>query len=135
MEPVDPPGWGYRPGSSRTLKQGPWGSRTAGLRGTGSNDIVVKDAFVPAYRSQSHLDYTHGLGTPLPGQARNDSALYRLPWAAVFGAVIAAGAVGAAKGFVDTWTEETKTRRTNYGGVLRDEPVVQAGLAKRRHGR
>lgn len=103
---------------------------TAGLQGTGSNDIVVKDVFVPAYRSQSHLDYTHGLGTPLPGQARNDGALYRLPWAVVFGAIIAAGAVGAAKGFVDTWTEETKTRRTNYGGVLRDEPVVQAELAK-----
>jgi 3-hydroxy-9,10-secoandrosta-1,3,5(10)-triene-9,17-dione monooxygenase len=102
---------------------------TAGLRGTGSNDIVVKDVFVPAYRSQSHLDYTHGLGTPLPGQARNAGALYRLPWAVVFGAIIAAGAVGAAKGFVDTWTQETKTRRTNYGGVLRDEPAIQAQLA------
>ena len=103
---------------------------TAGLQATGSNDIVVDPVFVPAYRSQSHLDYTYGLGTPLPGQARNDGALYRLPWAVVFGAIIAAGAVGAAKGLVDLWTDETRTRRTNYGGVLRDEPVVQHSLAK-----
>jgi 3-hydroxy-9,10-secoandrosta-1,3,5(10)-triene-9,17-dione monooxygenase len=103
---------------------------TAGLQGTGSNDIVVDKVFVPVYRTQSHLDYTHGLGTPLPGQARNDGSLYRLPWAVVFGAIISAAAVGAAKGFLDRWTEETKTRRTNYGGVLRDEPVVQNHLAK-----
>jgi 3-hydroxy-9,10-secoandrosta-1,3,5(10)-triene-9,17-dione monooxygenase len=103
---------------------------TAGLQATGSNDIVVDPVFVPAHRSQSHLDYTYGLGTPLPGQARNGGALYRLPWAVVFGAIIAAGAVGAAKGLVDVWTAETRSRRTNYGGVLRDEPGVQNSLAK-----
>ncbi|MGI5232201.1 acyl-CoA dehydrogenase family protein [Actinoallomurus sp. CA-142502] len=103
---------------------------TAGLRGTGSNDVVVDNVFVPAYRAQSHLDYTHGLGTPLPGQAVNDGPLYRLPWAVVFGAIISAAAVGAAKGFLDRWTAETRNRRTNYGGVLRDEPVVQNHLAK-----
>lgn len=103
---------------------------TAGLQGTGSNDIVVDGVFVPTYRTQSHLDYTHGLGTPLPGQQRNAGPLYRLPWAVVFGAIIAAGAVGAAKGFVELWAEETKTRRTNYGTVLRDEPVVQNLLAR-----
>jgi 3-hydroxy-9,10-secoandrosta-1,3,5(10)-triene-9,17-dione monooxygenase len=66
----------------------------------------------------------------LPGQELNDGPLYRLPWAVLFNAIIAAGAVGAAKGFLDVWTEETKTRRTNYGTVLRDEPVVQHHLAE-----
>src|SRR5215470_4222419 len=33
----------------------------AGLRGTGSKDIVVENAFVPEYRSQSHIDYPLGL--------------------------------------------------------------------------
>lgn len=103
---------------------------TAGLQGTGSNDIVVDAAFVPSWRAQSHLDYTHGLGTPLPGQELNDGPLYRLPWAVLFNAIISAGAVGAAKGFVDLWTEETKLRRTNYGSVLRDEPVIQHHLAE-----
>jgi hypothetical protein len=39
---------------------------TAGLKGTGSNDIVVDEVFVPDRRSQSHLDCA--LGPALPGQ-------------------------------------------------------------------
>lgn len=102
----------------------------AGLRGTGSNDVVVDDVVVPEHRSQSHLLYTHLLGTPLPGQERNDAALYRAPWAVVFNLIIAAGAVGAAVGFLDTWVAETRTRRTNYGQLLREEGVVQNHLAE-----
>lgn len=102
----------------------------AGLRGTGSNDIVVDGVFVPAHRGQSHLLYTHGLGTPLPGQELNDGALYRTPWAVTFNLIIAAGAVGAALGFYDTWLAETRGRRTNYGQLLREEPVAQHHLAE-----
>lgn len=102
----------------------------AGLRGTGSNDVVVDGVFVPEHRAQSHLLYTHLLGTPLPGQQKNDGALYRTPWAVVFNLVIAAGAVGSAVGFLDTWVAETRTRRTNYGQLLREEGVVQNHLAE-----
>lgn len=102
----------------------------AGLRGTGSNDIVVDDVFVPARRGQSHLLYTHGLGTPLPGQELNDGPLFRAPWAVTFNLIIAAGAVGAALGFYDRWVDETRSRRTNYGQLLREEPVVQNHLAE-----
>ncbi len=102
----------------------------AGLRGTGSNDVVVDDVFVPAHRAQSHLFYTHLLGTSLPGQDKNDGALYRTPWAVVFNLVIAAGAVGSAVGFLDTWVAETRKRRTNYGQLLREEGVVQNHLAE-----
>lgn len=103
---------------------------TAGLRGTGSNNIIVDSVFVPERRGQSHLFYTHGLGTPLPGQELNDGALYRVPWAVLFNLIIAAGAVGAVQGFFDTWTAETRTRRTNYGQLLREERVVQNHLAE-----
>lgn len=102
----------------------------AGLRGTGSNDVVVDGVVVPERRGQSHLFYTHGLGTPLPGQELNDGALYRLPWAVLFNLIIAAGAVGAAQGFVDSWTEETRGRRTNWGQPLREEGLVQNHLAE-----
>ena len=41
----------------------------AGLRGTGSKDIVVDDVFVPEHRSQSHWDYAMGrdllVGSPI----------------------------------------------------------------------
>ena len=102
----------------------------AGLRATGSNDVVVDGVFVPERRGQSHLFYTHGLGTPLPGQELNDGALYRVPWAVLFNLIIAAGAVGAVQGFVDTWVAETRTRRTNYGQLLREEGLVQNHLAQ-----
>lgn len=103
---------------------------TAGLRGTGSNDVVVDGVFLPERRGQSHLLYTHGLGTPLPGQELNDGPLYRLPWAVLFNLIIAAGAVGAAQGFVDSWTDETRGRRTNWGQPLREEGLVQNHLAE-----
>ncbi|MFC5753668.1 flavin-dependent monooxygenase [Actinomadura rugatobispora] len=103
---------------------------TAGLAATGSNDIVVDGAFVPARRAQSHVDYTYLLGTPLPGREVNSGPLYRLPWAVVFNAIIAAGALGAAQGFVDAWTEATRGRRSNYGGMLRDDPLVQLHAAE-----
>ncbi|ABL79754.1 MULTISPECIES: acyl-CoA dehydrogenase family protein [unclassified Nocardioides] len=101
----------------------------AGLRGTGSNDVVVDGVVVPERRGQSHLFYTHGLGTPLPGQELNDGPLYRVPWAGLFNLIIAAGTVGAVQGFVDAWIAETRTRRTNYGQMLREEGVVQKHLA------
>jgi 3-hydroxy-9,10-secoandrosta-1,3,5(10)-triene-9,17-dione monooxygenase len=102
----------------------------AGLRGTGSNDVVVDGVVVPERRGQSHLFYTHGLGTPLPGQELNDGPLYRLPWAVLFNLIIAAGAVGAAQGFVDSWTEETRGRRTNWGQPLCEGGQVQNHLAE-----
>lgn len=102
----------------------------AGLRGTGSNDIVVDGVLVPEHRGQSHVHYTHGLGTPLPGQELNDGPLYRTPWAVTFNLIIAAGALGACLGFYDQWVTETRARRTNYGQLLREEPVVQDHLAE-----
>ncbi|SEG66104.1 3-hydroxy-9,10-secoandrosta-1,3,5(10)-triene-9,17-dione monooxygenase [Thermomonospora echinospora] len=106
---------------------------TAGLAGTGSNDIVVDEVFVPAHRGQSHVDYTYHLGAHLPGRDVNPGPLYRLPWAVVFNAIITAGALGAAQGFVDAWTAETRTRRSNYGGMLRDDVLIQDHLAENQY--
>lgn len=100
----------------------------AGLKGTGSKDIVVDDAFVPAYRTQSHVDYA--LGSPLPGQERNDGPLYRLPWAVVFNMTLAASVLGSARGFVDTWIEENKPRVIPPGEPVADDPLTQRRLAE-----
>lgn len=100
----------------------------AGLKGTGSKDIVVDDAFVPDYRTQSHLDYASG--APLPGRLRNDGPLYRLSWSVVFNMVLAASALGSARGFIDTWTELTKGRSVASSGRLADDAVMQRRLAE-----
>jgi 3-hydroxy-9,10-secoandrosta-1,3,5(10)-triene-9,17-dione monooxygenase len=100
----------------------------AGLKGTGSKDIVVDDAFVPEYRTQSHVDYA--LGAPLPGQAKNTGLLYQLPWSVVFNMAIAASVLGSARGFVDAWIDETTTRAVPGGGRLADDALTQRRLAQ-----
>jgi 3-hydroxy-9,10-secoandrosta-1,3,5(10)-triene-9,17-dione monooxygenase len=100
----------------------------AGLKGTGSKDIVVDDVFVPAFRTQSHVDYA--LGAALPGQVLNDGPLYRLPWSVVFNMALAASVLGAARGFVDTWIAETRNRVIAGGIRLAEDPLTQRRLAE-----
>jgi 3-hydroxy-9,10-secoandrosta-1,3,5(10)-triene-9,17-dione monooxygenase len=99
----------------------------AGLKGTGSKDIVVAETFVPSHRTQSHVDYA--LGATLPGQARNDGPLYRLPFSVVFNMALAVSVLGAAKGFVDCWIDETANRVAVGGNRLADDPLTQRRLA------
>jgi 3-hydroxy-9,10-secoandrosta-1,3,5(10)-triene-9,17-dione monooxygenase len=100
----------------------------AGLKGTGSKDIVVDEAFIPEYRTQAHMDYA--LGAKLPGQELNHGPLYRLPWSVVFSLALAASILGSAKGFIDTWTAETAHRSVAGTGHLADDPFSQRRLAE-----
>jgi len=99
-----------------------------GLKGTGSKDIVVESAFVPEYRSQSHIDYA--LGLPLPGQERNPGPLYRMPFSVVFHTALAASVLGAARGFVDTWVLLNRERTLSLGGRAADDALIQQRLAE-----
>ncbi len=100
----------------------------AGLKGTGSKDIVVDGAFVPEYRTQSHMDYS--LNQPLPGQRLNDGPLYRLPWSVVFNMALASSVLGSARGFIELWTELSSTRTLNFGARVADDPLMQRRLAE-----
>jgi 3-hydroxy-9,10-secoandrosta-1,3,5(10)-triene-9,17-dione monooxygenase len=100
----------------------------AGLKGTGSKDIVVEETFVPDYRTQSHLDYA--INAPLPGQEVNQGPLYRLPWSVVFNIALAASALGSARGFVEAWTAASRDRKLNSGGRAADDAIVQQRLAE-----
>ena len=68
---------------------------TVGLRGTGSNDIVVEDAFVPAYRSLSFNDTARCV---CPGQEVNPAPLYRIPYGSLFPYAITTPIIGMAHG-------------------------------------
>jgi 3-hydroxy-9,10-secoandrosta-1,3,5(10)-triene-9,17-dione monooxygenase len=100
----------------------------AGLRGSGSKDIVVGDTFVPAHRTQSHTDYA--MGNALPGHALNDAALYRLPGSVVFNMAVAASVLGAARGFVDTWIVEARDRVLARHIRLADDALTQRRVAE-----
>jgi 3-hydroxy-9,10-secoandrosta-1,3,5(10)-triene-9,17-dione monooxygenase len=100
----------------------------AGLKGTGSKDIVVENTFVPEHRSQSHVDYA--LGQSLPGQQVNPGPLYRLPWSVVFNMALASSVLGSAQGFIDTWMAENTGRVVPGGGRLADDSLTQRRLAE-----
>lgn len=80
---------------------------TSGLKGTGSNDIVIKDAFVPAHRL---FLLTGNIDCSGPGQAVNTSPLYKLPFGQVFGGGVAYAAIGALCGMIGDFRSYAQNR-------------------------
>ncbi|WP_107984791.1 3-hydroxy-9,10-secoandrosta-1,3,5(10)-triene-9,17-dione monooxygenase oxygenase subunit [Rhodococcus sp. OK519] len=101
---------------------------TVGLRGTGSNDIVIDDVFVPDHRTLSFASTVRCSG---PGQAINTAPLYRLPFSAVFSTTITAPIIGMADGTYSAFTT-FQTGRTAAVSPLRlsDDQFMQAALAQ-----
>jgi 3-hydroxy-9,10-secoandrosta-1,3,5(10)-triene-9,17-dione monooxygenase len=92
-----------------------------GLQGTGSHDIVVKDAFVPDYRTHKAMD---GFLCENPGNAVNDAPLYRMPFMQVFVRAVCTATLGACEGALGEFIEVAKTRQV--GPVkMKDDPFTR----------
>ncbi|ALO13267.1 Acyl-CoA dehydrogenase [Streptomyces venezuelae] len=101
---------------------------TVGLRGSGSNDIVVEDVFVPEHRALSFGPVT---ALKVPGHELNREPLYRLPYAGVFTATISTPIVGIAEGAYEAYTEATRQRfRVSYGQKVAEDPFAQVRIAR-----
>jgi 3-hydroxy-9,10-secoandrosta-1,3,5(10)-triene-9,17-dione monooxygenase len=101
---------------------------TIGLRGTGSNDIIVDQVFVPEYRTLSFMDTGKCQG---PGQTVNTGPLYRLPFASVFSCSIAVPVVGMATGAYDAYVNHTRERvRASTGGRAAEDSFNQVRIAE-----
>jgi 3-hydroxy-9,10-secoandrosta-1,3,5(10)-triene-9,17-dione monooxygenase len=102
---------------------------TVGLRGTGSNDIVVDNAFVPAHRALSFTDVTR---CACPGHATNDRPLYRIPFGSIFSYAITAAVIGMATGAYAAHVEYQKNRvRAAYiGQKAAEDPFGQVRIAE-----
>jgi 3-hydroxy-9,10-secoandrosta-1,3,5(10)-triene-9,17-dione monooxygenase len=74
--------------------------QSMGLQGTGSNDIVVEDVFVPDYRTHKAEDGYLGSN---PGVDSSSADIYRLPWAQLFIRVVSTPAIGAGKAALDLY--------------------------------
>jgi alkylation response protein AidB-like acyl-CoA dehydrogenase len=101
--------------------------QVAGMVGTGSNDIEVKDVFVPGHRKQSVAGMRDGSS---PGAAFHDSPTYRMPMMPVLGLTAAAPAVGGARKAVALFRERM-VERTVYGT---EEKQSQRAVAQARLG-
>lgn len=96
----------------------------AGLAGTGSNDVVIDDAFVPGHRAQPTASRIGGAGV-------YSNPLYQLPFASVFSNAITAATIGIAVGAVDAYREYTRDRvRVAYGEKAAVDPFSQLRLAE-----
>jgi 3-hydroxy-9,10-secoandrosta-1,3,5(10)-triene-9,17-dione monooxygenase len=80
-----------------------------GLAGTGSNDLMLEDVFVPDHRLGNMRDMCDGNG---PGTAVNDGYLYRLPQMAVFSFNLVGTVIGAAKGALETVVDQIGDKRS-----------------------
>ncbi|GAB3130298.1 flavin-dependent monooxygenase [Tsukamurella serpentis] len=102
---------------------------TVGLRGTGSNDIVVEDVFVPDYRA---LSFQHVSKCKGPGQEVNTSPLYKLPFGSVHPSTITAPIIGMAQGAYDAHVEHQRKRvRAAYAGEsAKEDPFAMVRVAE-----
>ncbi|WP_229074206.1 3-hydroxy-9,10-secoandrosta-1,3,5(10)-triene-9,17-dione monooxygenase oxygenase subunit [Actinoplanes sp. DH11] len=102
---------------------------TVGLRGTGSNDIVVDDAFVPAYRSLSFNDTSR---CRCPGQEQNPGPLFKIPYASLFSYAITTPLIGMATGAYRAHVDHLRDRvRASYVGVrAAEDPHSQVRVAE-----
>lgn len=86
----------------------------AGLRGTGSHDVEVEDAFVPETRTLS-----------LFGPPRHEGALYKQPLFGSLAAGVAAVALGLARGALDELVTIAKTKRIGPERTMASRELVQ----------
>lgn len=98
-----------------------------GLKGTGSKDVVVEDAFVPEYRTHSVRD---GFAGTNPGLASNPAPLYRLPFGQVFVRAVSAASIGALQGALDAFREfGSKRVSSNDFSATAQDPTAQLAAA------
>jgi alkylation response protein AidB-like acyl-CoA dehydrogenase len=80
-----------------------------GLSGTGSKNIIVRNAFVPTHRVLLFAQTRSGC---TPGAQYHKNPLYRLPLLVLGATMLASTAVGAAKGALEAYLEMTTGRKT-----------------------
>lgn len=98
---------------------------TSGMRGTGSKDIVIRDAFVPAHRIMDPGRAGNGEWT---GWELHQRLSYRLPLRCMTGWDLVAPVIGMAQGAVDEFT--ARYRGTAGLGRTAESALVQVRLAE-----
>ncbi|MBF4162100.1 3-hydroxy-9,10-secoandrosta-1,3,5(10)-triene-9,17-dione monooxygenase oxygenase subunit [Nocardioides acrostichi] len=100
-----------------------------GLAGTGSNDIIVDDVFVPEAFTLSMGQTGQCKG---PGQEQNTSDLYKLPFHSIFTNTITTPIIGLAMGAYDEHVEmqQKRTRAAYLGEKASLDPFAAVRIAK-----
>lgn len=103
---------------------------TAGMRATGSNDVLIDDVFVPAHRLVKVVDVYSGTA---PGADLHDGSAYRWPMVPALALVAAMPALGSAEWVADLFAERLTQRVLAYSGAAqKDQPAAQIRLGDAR---
>jgi 3-hydroxy-9,10-secoandrosta-1,3,5(10)-triene-9,17-dione monooxygenase len=98
-----------------------------GMCGTGSNDVVIDDVYIPAERSVSMIEMGSGHG---PGSRLHDGPLYRTPMLPILTLAAAMPALGQARTAVRNFRERLTTRSLLTGIKQAEKPAAQMRLAR-----
>lgn len=100
-----------------------------GLSGTGSNDIVVEETFIPEEFTLSMGDTGRCFG---PGQEQNPGDLYKLPFHSLFTTTISTPIIGMARGAYAEHVEMQRKRvRAAYlGEKASSDPFAAVRIAR-----
>ena len=93
----------------------------SGLCATGSEDVVVEEAFVPAYRTRRMEENLRCVGA---GQADNPSPLYKLPFGQIFFRGVSSPSIGALQAMLNGFVAYSRQRSGPAGKAI-DDPVGQ----------
>ncbi len=101
---------------------------TAGMRGTGSNDVIVEDVFVPAHRIVGVPQVYAGTS---PGAAVHGSDTYRWPIVSALALTACMPVLGTAERVVDLFAARLGDRVLAYGGgAQKEQPAAKMRLSE-----
>ncbi len=112
------------PRSDYEILQDSW--QVVGLKGTGSKDLAVRDAFVPSYRVIDTVEITEGIAGAATGR---ENPLYAMPRNVMFAGAVTAATIGISKGVLDAFVELVRVRDGRYGKASLD-PYQLAALGE-----
>jgi len=100
-----------------------------GLKGTGSNTLIVKDVFVPRHRFLSYKAMNDGTAG---GYRTNTAPVYKMPWGTMHPTTISAPIVGMAYGAYEAHVEhQAKRVRAAFAGEKsKDDPFAKIRIAE-----
>ncbi|CCF63193.1 acyl-CoA dehydrogenase family protein [Nocardia cyriacigeorgica] len=113
------------PRSDYTIVEDSW--NVVGLKGTGSKDIIVKDAFVPSYRV---MNGDHVIDGTAQKECGVTETLYKMPWSNMFPLGITSAVIGIAEGALAAHLDYQRDRVGAQGTAIKDDPYVLFAISE-----